>query len=155
MPERDQSAVNSTDDVEPIVRYMPAYIISKEMMKCASPAGWTGGDQVKVDLTFNGADYTDNAFTFSYYNIFGSFPKSGPSNAVSQFIQIRGKGFRSESTITCSLNNTKTAPLAVHAGIIKCPMHVDGVDATKLESVPFHILIDGSKFSFGSFRYFK
>lgn len=34
-------------------------------------------------------------------------------------------------------------------------MVVDGVDATRLESVPFAILIDGSKFSFGSFRYYK
>ena len=34
-------------------------------------------------------------------------------------------------------------------------MIVDGVDASRLESVPFHILIDGSKFSFGNFRYYK
>lgn len=34
-------------------------------------------------------------------------------------------------------------------------MIVDGVDATRLESVPFHILIDGSKFSFGNFHYYK
>jgi len=60
------------------VRYIPAYFIDKETMKCASPSGWTGGDQVKVDLTFNGVDYTDNSFVFSFYNIYGSFPKSGP-----------------------------------------------------------------------------
>jgi len=50
-------------------------------MKCASPSGWVGGDQVKVDLTFNGVDYTDASFVFSFYNIFGSFPKSGPTDA--------------------------------------------------------------------------
>jgi len=51
-------------------------------MKCASPAGWHGGDQVRVDLTFNGVDYTDNNFIFSFYKILGSFPKSGPIDAV-------------------------------------------------------------------------
>ena len=67
-------------------KYIPAYYIDKETMKCASPAGWTGGDQVKVDLTFNGVDYTDANFVFSFYNIFGSFPKSGPADATNQYI---------------------------------------------------------------------
>ena len=39
-------------------------------MKCASPAGWAGGDTVKVDVTFNGVDYTDNNFDFNFYSIF-------------------------------------------------------------------------------------
>ena len=75
------------------VRYIPAYYIDRETMKCASPSGWSGGDQVNVDLTFNGVDYTDNHYTFSFYTIFGSFPKSGPIDATNQFIQVRGKGF--------------------------------------------------------------
>ena len=91
-------------------------------MKCASPAGWAGGDQVRVDLTFNGVDYTEHSYIFSFYNIFGSFPKSGPADAENAFIQIRGQGFHEESTILCSLNETNSAPLAVHAGVIKCPM---------------------------------
>jgi len=41
---------------------------------------------VKVDLTFNGVDYTDNSFVFSFYNIFGSFPKSGPADSYNQYI---------------------------------------------------------------------
>jgi hypothetical protein len=45
MPERDTTSVNATDEeVTPPVRYIPAYIINKETMKCASPAGWSGGD---------------------------------------------------------------------------------------------------------------
>lgn len=74
---------NSSDDV---VRYIPAHMIDKETMKCASPAGFAGGDQVNVDLTFNGVDYTDNKFVFSFYAIFGSFPKSGPATGKNQFI---------------------------------------------------------------------
>lgn len=77
----DDSSV--VDDVNVATKYIPAYYIDKETMKCASPAGWVGGDQVKVDLTFNGVDYTDNNFVFSFYNIYGSFPKSGPPDATS------------------------------------------------------------------------
>lgn len=73
-----QINVNNTDDVP--VRYIPAYMISADTMKCASPAGFSGGDQVNVDLTFNGVDYTDNKYMFSFYSIFGSFPKSGPAS---------------------------------------------------------------------------
>ena len=71
-------------------KFIPAYFVDNETMKCASPSGWVGGDQVKVDLTFNGVDYTDASFVFSFYNIFGSFPKSGPSDAYDQFIQVKG-----------------------------------------------------------------
>jgi hypothetical protein len=74
------------DEENAPTKYIPAYFIDKGTMKCASPAGWTGGDQVRVDLTFNGVDYTDKSFIFSFYNIFGSFPKSGPADAVKQYI---------------------------------------------------------------------
>ena len=110
------------DDDNAPTNYIPAYYIDQETMKCASPAGWVGGDQVKVDLTFNGYDYTDNSFIFSFYNIYGSFPKSGPSDATDKYIQIRGKGFRKESKILCVLNDTEVAPLSVKFETIKCPM---------------------------------
>jgi hypothetical protein len=55
-------------------------------MRCASPGGWVGGDKVKVDLTFNGVDYTESSFDFSFYNVYGSFPKSGPADATNQYI---------------------------------------------------------------------
>lgn len=70
------------DENNPPKRYMPAYFIQKDIMKCASPSGWSGGDQVMVDLTFNGVDYTDNSFQYSYYNYYGSFPSSGPYDAT-------------------------------------------------------------------------
>jgi hypothetical protein len=74
------------DEDEMPTKYIPAYYIDKDKMKCASPAGWVGGDQVEVDLTFNGVDYTENHYTFSFYNIFGSFPKSGPIDGTNQYI---------------------------------------------------------------------
>jgi hypothetical protein len=77
--------VNGTDpdpeDDSIPTRYVPAYFINATMMKCASPTGWIGGDKVKVDLTFNGVDFTESSFEFAFYQIFSSFPKSGPTDA--------------------------------------------------------------------------
>lgn len=84
------SETEGIDENNPPVRVMPAFFVDNETMKCASPSGWSGGDQVHVDLTFNGKDYTENKFIFSYYSYFGSFPKSGPvgveHNMPAQFI---------------------------------------------------------------------
>lgn len=63
----------TTDDIDDDncpTKFVPAYWIDKETMKCASPAGFVGNAKVKVDLTFNGADYTDNTYDFYLYNVF-------------------------------------------------------------------------------------
>ena len=86
---RFRQILNSSDnydDTDVPTKFIPAYYIDRETMKCATPSGWTGGDQVKVDLTFNGFDYTEASYVFSFYNIFGSFPKSGPADADHQYI---------------------------------------------------------------------
>lgn len=75
---------------------MPATWVNKETMKCATPPGWSGGDAVRVDLTFNGVDFTEKSFEFYFYNIYKYFPTSGPADAVTQYINIKGKGFRSD-----------------------------------------------------------
>lgn len=156
---KDTPALNATESEEEggsiTTKFIPAYFIDQETMKCASPAGFSGGDQVQVDLTFNGVDYTDNNFIFSFYSIYGSFPKSGPVDSSNQYIQVRGKGFRQESTIMCVLNNEELAPLAVHSGVIKCPMVPDSWPRDKFESTDFGVIIDGSKHDFGNFYYFK
>jgi hypothetical protein len=148
-----QINVNNSEDA--MMRYVPAYMIDKDTMKCASPAGFSGGDQVNVDLTFNGVDYTDNKYVFSFYSIFGSFPKSGPASGKNQFIQVRGKGFREDSTILCVLDNTKIAPISIKPGIIKCPMTLENHDEKNYTAVPFSVMIDGSKYNFGNFKYYK
>ena len=87
---RFRQVVNETideiDEDNVPTKLVPAYWIDRETMKCASPAGWSGGEKVKVDLTFNGVDYTDNSFDFFFYSIFQTFPKSGPSEASNQYI---------------------------------------------------------------------
>jgi len=71
---RFRQVVNETideiDEDNVPTKYVPAHWIDKDTMKCASPAGWSGGEKVKVDLTFNGVDYTDNSYDFFFYSIF-------------------------------------------------------------------------------------
>jgi hypothetical protein len=87
---RFRQVLNETsDDVDEEnvpTKYTPAHWISKTEMKCGSPVGWRAGEKVKVDLTFNGVDYTDNSYDFYLYTIFQSFPKSGPADATGQYI---------------------------------------------------------------------
>lgn len=135
-PEKNQT----WEDENAPTKYIPAYYIDKETMKCASPSGWNGGDTVKVDLTFNGYDYTEASFDFNFYNIFGSFPKSGPADATTQYIQVRGKGFRkSDQDIKCFLDGQTVEPLSVHPNVIKCPMVLQGWPSDKHTSVPFAV----------------
>lgn len=154
------SDAEGMDENNPPVRVMPAYFVDNETMKCASPSGWSGGDQVHVDLTFNGKDYTENKFVFSYYSYFGSFPKSGPvgveHNQATQYIQVRGKGFRDDMSILCMLNGTELAPFEVHPTLIKCPMYdPDGEQPAAGTAAAFATKIDGGPQSFDDFYYYE
>lgn len=82
----DDTNLEGDDDFNAPVRFMPAYYVDQDTMKCASPSGFGGGDHVWVDLTFNGVDFTDNKFEYNYYAFYGSFPKSAPYDATNQFI---------------------------------------------------------------------
>lgn len=66
-------------------KVVPAYFVNQETMKCATPSGWKGNDTTMVDLTFNGVDFTES-YPFSFYQVYSSFPKSGPADAYNQYI---------------------------------------------------------------------
>jgi hypothetical protein len=53
------------------------------------------------------------------------------------------------------LDNTKVAPISIKPDRIKCPMTLESQDGTNFTSIPFAIMIDGSKYSFGNFKYYK
>lgn len=161
--EDDDTNMGGDEDFNAPIRFMPAYYVDSDTMKCASPSGFGGGDKVFVDLTFNGVDFTDNKFEFNYYAFYGSFPKSAPYDATNQFIQVRGKGFKNDMAIMCLLDDKEMAPLAVHWNLIKCPMIVDkdngrrrlkhekdnksqhGFGENDFGSVPFAIKLEGIK----------
>ena len=41
---------------------MPATWISSTSIMCVSPGGWSEGDQMRLQVTFNGIDYDKNGF---------------------------------------------------------------------------------------------
>jgi hypothetical protein len=116
---------------------------------CSSPGGWGYGDPVRVQVTFNGEDYSDTNFTFFYYKIDRAFPRSGPADGNGGPIRLEGSGFRSDSVVTCSLNLTVSAPLEVSDKVIKCPVAAAADSDQKILSyVPFEVNIDGNVHKF-------
>lgn len=123
---------------------------------CSSPGGWGRGDAVKVQVTFNGADYSDNNFTFYFYNIIRAFPRSGPSNGKGGPILIEGSGFRNETEIYCDLDKTLYEPLEVKNNVIKCPMVRSKGGEDFFGNVELAVVIDGNWHKFtGGFQYYE
>jgi hypothetical protein len=107
-------------DIPP--KYIPAYYVNRTSIMCSSPGGWGRGDSVRVQVTFNGEDYSENNFTFFYYNIVKAFPRSGPSDGNGGPIRIEGSGFRNESELYCALDKVYYVPLSIQENLILCPM---------------------------------
>jgi len=97
-----------------------------------------------VQVSFNGEDYSENNFTFSFYNIIKAFPRSGPSDGSGGAIQIIGSGFKNETEILCSLDKTLYEPLEVHPKMIKCPMVKAKKGNDFFGNVDLAIVIDGN-----------
>lgn len=91
-------------DVPP--KSIPAVYINETTIMCSSPGGWGKGDEVLVQVTFNGKDYSDNNFTFFFYNVVRAFPRSGPADGRGGVISIQGNGFRNGTEIWCNLDST-------------------------------------------------
>ena len=75
----------------------PATFLNSSMVTCPSPGGWGQGDAMHIQLTFNGADYDQYNFTFTFYSITRAFPRSGPADGNGGDIIIEGYGFRNDS----------------------------------------------------------
>lgn len=89
---------------------------------CSSPGGWGRGGAVKVQVTFNGVDYSDNNFTFNFYNILKATPRSGPADGSGGPILVEGSGFPNNTEIYCSLDKVLYEPLEIRSDLIKCPL---------------------------------
>jgi hypothetical protein len=92
---------------------MPAIYINSTTIRCASPGGWGQGDAMKLQVTFNGADYDNNNFTFTFFAITRTYPRSGPSDGTGGDIIVEGQGFRNDTNPLCKLNNTYYEPTSV------------------------------------------
>jgi hypothetical protein len=77
-------------------KIMPVEWLNDTALRVMSPGGWSEGDRMSLQLTFNGQDYDNNNFTFTMYKISQMFPKSGPSNGLGGEIVVKGQGFRED-----------------------------------------------------------
>lgn len=80
-----------------VTKFIPAIYRDEQTMMCVSPNGFDGGESVNVQLTFNGADYseTKDFMVFGFYTVLGSFPHSGPADGFDEVILVRGDGLKS------------------------------------------------------------
>lgn len=101
---------------------MPGIYLNSSTIMCASPGGWGQGDAVRVQVTFNGGDYDNMNFTFTFFSITRAFPRSGPSDGSGGDIIVEGFGFRNDTEPLCKLNNTIYQPTSVSWRQIRCPM---------------------------------
>jgi hypothetical protein len=130
---RGEKFTNNTDPDEFMCRFSPvslqmpprtirARFINSTAIMCPSPGGWSEADRVVLQVTWNGVDYDENHFQYSFYSIHRAFPRSGPSNGRGGDIVVSGQGFRADSNPSCKLNGTTWDPVFVNATEIRCPM---------------------------------
>lgn len=100
-----------TQDMPP--KYMPLKYLNDTMIMCASPSGFTKGDKMHLQVTFNGGDYDMKDYEFNLYNMAEAFPRSGPSDGTGGDIVISGQGFKEDSLPKCRLNGVVTDPISV------------------------------------------
>lgn len=68
---------------------------------------------MRLQVTFNGGDYDNMNFTFTYFSVTRAFPRSGPSDGTGGDIIIDGIGFRNDTNPLCKINGTEYPPTSV------------------------------------------
>jgi hypothetical protein len=109
-------------------------------------------------VTFNGGDYDNNNFTFTFFSITKAFPRSGPSDGDGGDIIIEGFGFRNDSNTTplCKVNGTVYSPSYVSWKQIRCPMPAALGGNNYFGNVPLSVAPNGHDWNnfLGGFQYY-
>jgi len=110
-----------------------------------------------LQVTWNGVDYDDNHFQFSFYSIHRAFPRSGPSNGRGGDIVVSGEGFRTDTSPSCLLNGTQYEPTSVNATEIRCPMPAAAGGDSYFGNVDFAVTANGITWNpfEGGFQYYE
>jgi hypothetical protein len=165
---RGNKFTNQIDPTEFLCRFTPttlqvpakttfAKFINSTTISCPAPGGWPQGDHMILQVTWNGVDYDENHFQYSYYSVHRAFPRSGPSNGKGGDIVVSGQGFRPEAGPRCRLNGTEHAPLAVSTTEIRCPMPAAEAGDSYFGNVDFAVTPNGHAwYPFdGGFQYYE
>ena len=104
------------------VRYIPAEFHNEKLIYCSLPPGWTTGSQVKIDVTFNGIDYTNSNAVFNVYQIDRVFPRSAPSTGSAGGISIVGSGLIQNENASIILENQELQPRSYSSEKIVFPL---------------------------------
>lgn len=130
---RGEKFTNHTDPEEFKCRFTPvslqipaktikARYINSTTIMCPSPGGWSEAAKMVLQVTWNGVDYDENHFQYTFFSIHRAFPRSGPSNGHGGDIVVYGQGFREDTMPSCMLNKTQYEPILVNSTQIRCPM---------------------------------
>jgi len=136
---------------------MAAQWLNSTAIMCMSPGGWSEGDKMRVQVTFNGKDYDKNNFMLVLYKIDKAHPRSGPSDGFGGDIIISGQGFRPEVNPLCRLNGTVYEPISIKWNEIRCPMPAAQEGPNYFGNVDFAVAANGETWKFfdGGFQYYK
>ena len=109
-----------------------------------------------LQVTFYGGDYDNNNFTFTFFAISRTYPRSGPSDGTGGDIIIEGQGFKNESGPLCKLNKTIYQPTSVTWTQIRCPMPKADSGEQYFGNVEFAVAPNGKEWNnfVGGFQYY-
>ncbi|KAH8069309.1 hypothetical protein JL721_6130 [Aureococcus anophagefferens] len=116
----------------------PARWVNSTELECEAPAGAAG--DVAVEVSVNGADFTDDGATFSYLAtavVSGVSPASGPSTGGTE-VTVTGSDLAFSTTLACRFAFVDVAASFVSSSELRCvaPAHGAG-------SVSFAVVDDG------------
>jgi len=137
-------------------KFIHAFFKNESLIYCTSPGGWGSGTEARVDITFNGIDYTSSNSSFFFFQVDGARPLSGPNTGSSKGITIFGSGFIPNPNAACVLDYKEYKPIAISWNYMICPMPTSVKDDFVGE-VTFEITMNGvdyRKFEHG-FRYYR
>lgn len=138
-------------------RNVKAKFVNSTAISCSSPGGWSEADRMVLQVTWNGVDYDENNFIFSFYSVHRAFPRSGPSNGKGGDIVVHGAGFHTDTNPACMLNGTQWDPVFVNSTQIRCPMPAAEAGPSFFGNVDFAVTANGISWNTieGGFQYYE
>lgn len=103
-------------------KYIKAFYKNESLIYCTSPGGWGSGTEARVDITFNGIDYTNANSSFYFFQIDGARPLSGPNTGSAKGIIVHGSGFIHSDNAACYLDYKEYRPIAIAWNYMVCPL---------------------------------